>query len=644
MKRILWLIAGLLAAAAIWGIYQAMSKPGPGDDVLRELTVDIEVDQEGILHVTETLEWDFGEREGLGFTRELFTHMGVQGDPGAIRLYRYDDFQLSSPSGAPTQRVSTREDGEGRLYGEFGADNGTDDTRRGVQTYVLEYEIHGAMNPIRGEEGVENRDELYWNVTGSAPIDIDRVETRVTGPSEIIDAGCWEGMSLRDRSCGQTESETTEAVFISEDLRGTSEQTVMVAFEEGTAIGPEGEPRYMSATGADLVHNYLDIVLGPVTRIWRAYWQIFLAFGAAVAAVYIGVRAHRGRDWCYTQLQPGQLPPAGSAAQQPLGRLMRPPRVQPRSIPPEDLNPAEVAVLNDKARSSIRALTATLLDLAGRGLITMEPVASTEKKGQDWRLTKLPAADRANLSAPERALIHGLFWTGDTIRLSQMSDRHSAILSRYNLMLEAEINAKGLLAFDLNKGPAGAVGGKTFYLGLSLWFSGLTLGMINVWFDLHSGLGGLGWGLFLVTAAWGALSLSTKKLRSPRTARGRAYYEQVRGFRAFIQEQGRGADLSALDPHTARRGLAYAAAVGAAKDWAELAEQAHQAGTVPSRARMYVVPVHGTALSLSDAVSSFSGSVTSATVGSSGGSAAGGGGFGGGGAGGGGGGGGFGGR
>lgn len=168
--------------------------------------------------------------------------------------------------------------------------------------------------------------------------------------------------------------------------------------------------------------------------------------------------------------------------------------------------------------------------------------------------------------------------------------------------------------------------------------------MINVWFDLHSGLGGIGWGLFLAMAAWGALSLSTTRLRSPLTARGRAYYEQIRGFRAFIREQGRGADLSSLDSNTAQRGLAYAAAVGAAKEWAELTEQAYQAGTAPSRARMYVVPAHGTALSLSDAVSSFSGSVTSATVGSSGGSGAGGGFGGGGGAGGGGGGGGFGGR
>lgn len=160
----------------------------------------------------------------------------------------------------------------------------------------------------------------------------------------------------------------------------------------------------------------------------------------------------RGRDWYYTQLQPGQVPLGGTAGQQPVGRLWRQPRVHPRNTPPEDHSPAETAVLNDKAGSNPRAMTATLLDFAGRGLITMEPASTEDGKKQDWRLTKLPAAEGTGLSAPERALIHGLFWSGDTIRLSQMGKRHNALISRYNMMLEAEINAKGLLAFDLNKG------------------------------------------------------------------------------------------------------------------------------------------------------------------------------------------------
>nr|NLD41167.1 DUF2207 domain-containing protein [Actinomycetales bacterium] len=161
----------------------------PSQDVIRGLTVEYRLDDTGALFVTETFEWDFGNRNGLGFYRSLVQRMGWAPDTSKSRLLRYSDFAVSSPSGAPAEVWVENSYGT-TLTLAVGAPDGSSETRTGVQTYVLTYVVEGAVNAIRAQEGVNDQDELFYNVFSEAPNVVDRVDVTVTGPAEVVDVAC----------------------------------------------------------------------------------------------------------------------------------------------------------------------------------------------------------------------------------------------------------------------------------------------------------------------------------------------------------------------------------------------------------------------------------------------------------------------
>ena len=190
---------GLVAVAALVVAMSLMVAPAASadsdDDVVRDLQISYELDDEGNLHVTETFQWDFGDREGLGFTH-LVRRMGYEPDPSKERVLLYSDFAVESPSGAPAGHW--REDsGEGpELVLAIGAPDGSSDTRTGVQTYVLSYDVEGAVNAVRDQQGVADADELFYNVFTDSPNRVDAVSVTVTGPASVTDVACYQGTPL----------------------------------------------------------------------------------------------------------------------------------------------------------------------------------------------------------------------------------------------------------------------------------------------------------------------------------------------------------------------------------------------------------------------------------------------------------------
>src|SRR5690625_7277813 len=81
-----------------------------GDDVVRHLDVNMYIDADGWVRVTETYEWDFGDREGLGLRRELAQHFSWPEDPDLMRVQEYGESSVSSPSGAPADHQVTEGD------------------------------------------------------------------------------------------------------------------------------------------------------------------------------------------------------------------------------------------------------------------------------------------------------------------------------------------------------------------------------------------------------------------------------------------------------------------------------------------------------------------------------------------------------
>src|SRR5699024_7710934 len=136
MRSVSFIAAAGLAVAWL-GATAPPAQADPSSDVVRDLAIDIQIDDGGLVHVTETYDWDFGDREGLGFRRELAQRFTWPDDPELMRVYEYQDMWIDSPSGAPAEGWIA---GDGAyLVLDLGAPDGSGDTRTGVQTYELRY-------------------------------------------------------------------------------------------------------------------------------------------------------------------------------------------------------------------------------------------------------------------------------------------------------------------------------------------------------------------------------------------------------------------------------------------------------------------------------------------------------------------------
>lgn len=551
---------GLVAVAALVVAMSLMVAPAASadsdDDVVRDLQISYELDDEGNLHVTETFQWDFGDREGLGFYRSLVRRMGYEPDPSKERVLLYSDFAVESPSGAPAGHW--REDsGEGpELVLAIGAPDGSSDTRTGVQTYVLSYDVEGAVNAVRDQQGVADADELFYNVFTDSPNRVDAVSVTVTGPASVTDVACYQGARRSTDACASSQANGDTATFSAEHLESGDGLTIMTAFAPGTfsAPGPILVDRPAGAQAADAV---------------RDGWPIGAGVWAVVLAGLAGLRVWRGRDRAYAGLAPGVLPTPGTEYAE--ERLRAEPPIAARYYPPEGLRPAEAMVITNESVND-KAFTATMLDLAVRGYFSIEPAYTDEDSGEvdDWILTRNPQAPpRDRLMGYEQVVLDSLLGNRKRIRVSKLRDDFAEHFAKFSKALTAHSDTNGWFT------RPGLAGGK--HEG-GLWWA---IGVVGVGFfaALLSVIGGgPPWVLVLVAISAAVLSLlivwiATRKAAHPRSGLGRAHYEQIRGFREH---------LSSVEGHQLRWEtghdifsdyLPWAVAFGLTERWVDIFKQ-----------------------------------------------------------------------
>ncbi|MGO1317971.1 MAG: DUF2207 family protein, partial [Cellulomonadaceae bacterium] len=156
------------------------------------------------------------------------------------------------------------------------------------------------------------------------------------------------------------------------------------------------------------------------------------------------------------------------------------PPVTVRLTPPDDLSVAEVGALRAKQLRS-RDVTATIVDLAIRGFLRIEEVPRKQegKPAKNWRLVRSEqAAD--GLLPHEDLLLTSLFAKGPTVKMSALEDTFAKDLAAVLALVADRLLERGLVNQKL--GAEGA-------------------------------------------------SLPSFKQR---TALGRAYYEQIRGFEEYL--------------------------------------------------------------------------------------------------------------
>lgn len=510
------LMVALVAALSIVFTPAAHADGDPSNDIVRDLTITHELDDEGNLHVTETYRWDFGTRDGLGFYRTLVQRMGYEPDPTKERRYEYRDFKVHSPSGAPAYLWLENTDSP-ELRVAIGAPDGSSDTRTGVQTYVLSYTVRGTINAIRGQPGLSDRDELYYNVFSDSPNPVDNVSVAVAGPAAVIDVACYRGRRGSTDACDSCVAEGASAHFAAHDLARGDGLTIMAAFPAGTVgqPGPILVDRPFGAGAADTV---------------RSSWPI----GAGVWAVLLAglglLRVRLGRDRFYPDLAPGVLPALDEhLAEKPLHKE---PPITPRPVPPEGLRPAEAIVIAEEATSP-KAFIATMIDLAVRGHFTIEPLSTPgSRQVSDWKLTLNAQPTMSQDLLPfEQELMTSLFKGRNNVRVGDLRGEFADEIKQFDRLLTQHADRNGWFTRSgLVRGRMGVERRITVAIGLMV-------GMVALGVLVLAAADYLMPVFVAVMVAVGSTVIVwffTARAAHARSALGRAHYEQIRGFRDHL--------------------------------------------------------------------------------------------------------------
>jgi uncharacterized membrane protein YgcG len=390
-----------------------------------------------------------------------------------------------------------------------------DATVSGVEDYWIRYRVR------RGLLFFEQHDELYWNAIGhEVLVPIERASVTVYLPAGVepaaVEHACFTGpLGSVEQDC-RTTSGVAALSFVAERSLGPREGlSVVVGLPKGAVREPSRSERWLARA--------------------RDYLSAWTLLPALALAGLIGLWRAGGRD------------PAGRAA------------LPVRYEPPEGLSPAEVGVVLDE-RVDLVDVSATLLDLAVRGYLRIEEVEGEGflfLRDRDWRLVKLRDAGELR---PHEALLFGrLFASGDSVRVSSLRNRFYVHLPALREAIDQAVSRDGRFfptSPELVRRRYAAVGLAALVGGLVAFFANAPPRAA------------------VAIALTGGLVLLFSRAMPRRTARGRAVYEEILGFREFVArvDKDRLERMGGRSPERFERVLPYALVLDAADVWAEAFE------------------------------------------------------------------------
>jgi uncharacterized membrane protein len=330
--------------------------------VIKSFDAQVVVHRDSTIDVTEKIEAQF---IGMGW-HGLYRTIPVEyRDPAGLNYALFlDDVRATDDDGNSLKL----EQGRQGYYLKFKiyvpeADNST-------RTIVLHYRVLDAIRFF------SDHDELYWNITGEqwdAPIQSASARIELPEGASGVKAVAYTGIfGSRAQDANVTTNDNVVQIYTLHSLGYHQGLTAVVGFDKGLVHEP---------TASDEVALFL-----------RSNWPLFVIPLFAFLVMF-WLWWTRGRD------------PERDA-------------ITVQYEPPDKLTPAECGALVDN-EAAMRDITATLVDLAVKGYLTIEQkdqsglLGLTHHRDYVFHLRKPPAEWDAR--AHERAMLSGLFF-GDTMR------------------------------------------------------------------------------------------------------------------------------------------------------------------------------------------------------------------------------------
>jgi uncharacterized membrane protein len=586
-------------AAAAWVALLAVPATAQsGPEVIHDYTVHIQILADGDLRIRETIDYDFGTTSHHGIFRTIPTRFPY--DEANDRIYPLDD--VTAQSDAPDDVDVSEEGGFTKIR------VGDPDVEiSGRHTYTLTYRVEGALN------GFPDHDELYWNAIGDEwQAAIEHARVTVTAPASIQRVRCFQGYQGSTEPCARATSDGSEASFRpGRALSPFEGLTVVVAIPKGAVPLPQpilderwSAGRAFSANPGTVAASLTVLALlgGALFRLWS--------------------REGRDRRFLGSQIDQVMGTASGEEEAVPIGEGDAEAPVE--FAPPEGVRPGQIGTLLDE-RANVIDVTATIVDLAGRGFLLIQEIPRHGLFSKDdWSLIRLEKAE-TELLQYEKKLLDGLFRDGNEVKVSELKTTfaerlHAVERSLYeDAMREKWFRTRPdhVRTRWAGRGALLTVAGGVLTFVLARW--------------TH-------WGLVGIPVIAGGVTLALMARWMPaRTAKGTAMLRRIRGFRRVIETAETHMSRWAEEENVFTRYLPYAIVFGLTKKWAKAFEDL---GITPDTSGWYVGPHPFTALAFADSIDGFAvttGGTLASTPASSGSSGFGGGGFSGGGGGGGGG-------
>lgn len=387
----------------------------------------------------------------------------------------------------------------------------------GAQTYVVDYTLRGILRAF------SKYDELYWNVIGGGwTVPIDHAEALFALPQNgLIQWACYFGARGSTENCGgEKKSESVLHFEAPRTLQNGEEMTIAVGFtrnmvpilpplaEDGAASVDKTSPFAVTLS----FFTTLTIGIFLLTRLW---WR-------------------KGRDAKTdgTAVRPFEHETIIAEYESPLG-----------------LRPGELGVILDESADTLD-ITATIVDLAVRGFLTIEEIPKSWFLGStDYKLTKTNS-DEKDLLEYEKKLLDALFKeravatlseffhalkgeepeandpTEKTIEISELKNTFYKDLTEIKEELYAEVTRKKLFDGNPNKTKLkySGIGAALIVTGVIFLFFGPILAGVF-----------LGIGMALIPCGIFGILLARKAMPR-RTALGHEAYLKAKGYKLFISQ------------------------------------------------------------------------------------------------------------
>jgi uncharacterized membrane protein len=494
--------------AAVLALFSiALAAPASARQLkIEKFSAEIFVQPDSTLDVTETIDANF-----IGVWHGLYRTIPVEyATPQGFNYSLFVKFDGATDAAGQPLKVESSHVGH-YLKWKIYVDDATDAER----TIHLHYRVRNGLKFF------EDHDELYWNVTGDEwDVPVGDASAQILLPPGATGVRTNEftgSYGARAQNAEVRASENTVEVSMLRPLAFHEGLTVAVGWDKGFVKEP--------GTG-DLINQFL-----------ASNWPIFLP--VPVFLLMFGLWT-RGRG----------------------------PRVGPVAVqyaPPEGMSPAEAGTLVDED-AAMRDITATIVDLAVRGYITIE---EKEKSGVMGMLLhtkdyvfhlKKGLRDWAGLKAHEMALLAGIFSNGaqTDVNLSSLQNVFYKNLPGIKSNIFDELMEHGYFQHRPDYVRSGYVAGGIVFGALFL--------ATGTWLSQKTGVAPIPFYIAAILSA--GIIAGFGWFMPARTADGAKALAGVLGFEDFLTHvEADHMDRISQTPETFEKFLPYAMALGVEKKW-----------------------------------------------------------------------------